>query len=223
MKNTLILTLAYAMFAIVSLYGAFNQDVILHFVARLFLFPILLIMYLLATPKKEINKLYVCMILIFGVGELFYVNPQSYFKYSLYCYFISHLLFIRIIYVKYLMNKQITDVIIFSLPFVLPYSVILLLFKDLDLQWSIIVAVFGIVACINGSVVFINYAKTRNIQNYLFFVGFFVLSLVDSLAGIYMFNLKDELFYLLSLTLDLMAKYMICRGFMLKRGDGLLV
>lgn len=223
MNNTFLLTLVYIVLGFISLIGAFTQDVSLHFTVRVFLPLTLLVMYLLAVPKERRNKLYMLMILFFGIGELFYVYPEVYFKYSLLFYFVSHLLFIITVYKDYIVKKSFSNTLIFTLPFILPYSVILLLFKGLSLQWVLIVIVFGMVACVNGSVVFINYAKTKNIQNYLFFIGFFILSLVDSLAGIYMFNIRDELFYLLSLTLDLIAKYMICRGFMLTKEDGLLV
>lgn len=223
MNNTFLLTLVYIVLGFISLVGAFTQDVFLHFIARVFLPLTLLLMYLLAVPKERRNKLYILMVLSFGIGELFYVYPQVYFKYSLLFYFVSHLLFIRTVYKDYIIKKSFSDILIFTLPFILPYSIILLLFKDLSLQWVFIIIVFVLVACVNGSVVFINYAKTKNVQNYLFFIGFFVLSLVDSLAGIYMFKIRDEIFYLLSLTLDLIAKYMICRGFMLTKEDGLLV
>lgn len=223
MKRTFILTFVYMLLALVLLYAAFDLNLELHFIVRLFLFPVLLAMYLLAVPKKEVNKTYILMVFVFWISELFYADIRNYFEYCFYCYFIAHVLFIKIIYDKYLKVKSVTDVLTFSLPFILPYSVVLMLFKNLDLQWTVIVIVFGIIASINGSVVFINYARTKNIQNYLFFVGFFMISLVDSLTGVYIFNQEEELFYLLSLTLDLIAKYMICRGFMLRREDGLLI
>lgn len=223
MNSTFLFTSIYIILSLASLIGAFTQDDFLHLTIRFFLFPTLLLMYLLGVPKERQNKLYILMILFFGAGELFYVYPESYFKYTLFFYLISHLLFAITIYKDYLTEKSLSDILVFTLPFALPYSIVLLLFKGLNLEWLLIVITFGLVGCVNGSVVFINYAKTKNVKNYLFFVGFFILSLVDSLAGIYMFNIKNELFYLLSLTLDLIAKYLICRGFMLKKEDGLLV
>lgn len=222
MKSTFLLSGVYLTLAVTSLIGAFTLNTNLHFWARVFLIPTLLSIYLLGTPKAKWNKLYIIMVFLFGAGELFYVYPEDYFHYSLAFYLISHLLFIKIIYDKHLINKSIFDVFSFSLPFLLPFSIILILFKNLTPKWTVTVVLFGIIACINGSVVLINYSKTRNIQNYLFFIGFFTLSLVSSLAGVYMFNIRDDLFYLLSLSLDLIAKYMICRGFLLKREDGLI-
>lgn len=223
MKSTLILSGVYVVLALVSLIGAFTLNTDLHLGARIFLIPTLLVMYLLAIPKKELNWLYITMILTFGFGELFYVYVESYFQFSLYLYFLSHLIFTKIIYDKFLVDKSLFDIFSFSLPFILSYSIILLLYENVNLQWAITIIIFGLLASVNGSVVLINYAKTRNIQNYLFFTGFFVLSLVDSLAGVYMFKIRDELFYLLSLSLDLIAKYMICRGFLLKKEDGLII
>lgn len=223
MKSTFLLSYIYAVLAVVSLVGAFTLNTTLHLGARIFLIPTLLGIYLSAVSKKDWNTLYILMIFLFGVGELFYVYVEDYFQFSLYFYLISHVLFIRIIYAKFLVNKSFFDIFSFSLPFLLPYSIILILYENLNLQWHIIVTLFGLIACVNGSVVLINYAKTRNIQNYLLFIGFFILSLVDTLAGVYMFNIRDELYYLLSLSLDLIAKYMICRGFSLKREDGLII
>lgn len=223
MNSTLLLSGIYILLAITSLVGAFTLNNDLHLGTRILLFPTLLSMYMLGTPKKKWNKLYIAMILMFGIGGLFYVFVEDYFLHSLSFYFIAHLLFIKIIYDKHLINKSFLDIFSFSLPFILPFAIILLLYKNLTIQWVFIISIYIIVGAINGSVVLINYAKTKNIQNYLFFMGFFILSLVGSLAGVYMFNIRDELFYLLSLTLDLIARYMICRGFLLKREDGLII
>lgn len=223
MNSTFLLTSVYIILSFASLVGAFTQNDLLHFIVRIFLPFTLLLMYLLAVPKERRNKMYILTILFFGVGELFYVYPESYFKYALFFYFISHLLFTIIIYKDYLTEKSLSIISVFTLPFLLPYSIIFLLFKGLGVEWIFLITFFALFGSVNGSVVFINYAKTKNIQNYRFFIGFFILSLVDSLAGVYMFKIRDELFYLLSLTLDLIAKYMICRGFILTKKDGLLI
>lgn len=223
MNSTHLLSGVYILLAITSLVGAFTLNTDLHFGARTFLIPSLLSIYILGTPKKKWNILYIIMILLFGIGGLFYVFVEDYFLYSFGCYFIAHFLFTKTIYDNYLVNKSFFDIFSFSLPFLLPFSIILLLYQNLTIQWKLIFSIYIFLGAINGSVVLINYAKTKNIQNYLFFMGFFILSLVSSLAGVYIFNIRDDLFYLLSLTLDLIAKYMICRGFLLKREDGLIV
>lgn len=154
------------------------------------------------------------MLFFIALGEFLLIDPYQYFEYVIYSYFLSHVIFSVVIYNNYLRNESKFDVFTFSLPFLLTFSIVFILF-NLNLFWGIKVLILGISACINGSVVLLNYANSRTKQNYFFFVGGFIMLVADAFGGIYRFTAKEEINYFSSILFDFIAQYLIFRGFLL--------
>lgn len=214
MKSILWFTCLYALVAISLLFAIATNNTLLQFIAR-GVFPLLLYFtYFNLVPKKRISKLYLGVIFCITIGEFFLTDSYKYFEYVIYSYLIAHVLFTIIIYRYYLRNESMFDVFTFSLPFLLTFSIIYILF-NLDLSWGIKVVSLGTIACINASTVLLNYANNRTKQNYLFFLGVFIWLVADAFGGIYRFKAKLEFHFLLSIALDFAAQYLIFRAFLL--------
>lgn len=214
MKSTYIFSTIYAIITFCVLNAIMYSDIEHQFIAKIFLSIILLSMYLFAVKKENVKKLYVLMLLFVGLGQIMFIFIEDYFYVSVFSYFSAHIVFSYIIYKKYLKKQSLFDIITFSLPFIFVFSVAYVLF-DINLDKGAKIIITGLVACLNASLILLNYANTRNVQNYLFFMGLFIWLMVDALSGVYMYSFKEEIFYLLAVMLDVIAQYMICRAFML--------
>lgn len=148
-------------------------------------------------------------------GQLFFIIPESYFSHTLYSYFIAHSLFATMVYIKYLRNKSFFDIFTFSLPFLLTFSTIYIMLEGLDFWWNVRILSFAPVICFNATIVLLNYITRKNTRNYLFFIAITIWLIVDALASVYMFNLREELYYAIVIVLDAVVQYLICRGIML--------
>lgn len=215
MKNsTTILSLIYIIIVVFNLNAALDSNLNYEFISKFFLSITLLLIYVFAVKKEHFKKLYLVMLLFIGVGEVFYVFIDTHFYISIYSYMIAHLIFIYLISKHYLKKQSLFDIFTFSLPFLFIFSVAYVLFNIQFLE-GIKIIITGIVACLNATLVLLNYANSRTVQNYLFFIGIIIWLMVDALSGVYMFNFKDEVYYLLTILLDAIAQYMICRAFIL--------
>lgn len=214
MKSTMILSIVYLLLSLFLLNSSFNKNFEFQLFAKIFLPLTLLMMYVTSVKKEKRRILYIIMIFFIAVGELAFLYPKDYFIVSIYAFCIAHIIFTFIIYRNYLRNKSKFDVFTFSLPFMFTISVIFVLL-DLDVFWSVHLVIAGLATIVNASTVLLNYANKRNEQNYLFFMGVFIWMLLNSLAVVYVFKESKEIYYLLSVILDVIAHYMICRAFIL--------
>lgn len=219
-SKTLQLSLFYfSLLTILLIEFYFIPNFSLKITIKILLTVVLIIMYLLKTPKQKYNYLYISSLISAGVGEVFFVMPDSYFSITIYGYLIAHILFTITVYKKHLENKSFFDVFTFSLPFILTFSVIYVMLEGLDFWWSIKILTFGPIMALNGAVVLLNYANKKNLRNYLFFIGTFIWFVVDILTAVYVFNLRLEIYYVIIVTLDALAQYIICRGFIVNKNN----
>lgn len=213
MKKTTIFSFVYFGIFFLLIAGLLNQNHLLQFVTKVSLVLVLLLLYFSENLGKKRNGLYILMLLFVCAGQLFFIEPDTYFSYTLYCYLITHILFSVIIYTKYLKRKSSFDIFTFSLPFLLTFSIIYIMLENLSFWWRIRALVFGPICCINGTITILNYLETKNRENFFLFVGIFIWLVVDALAMVYMFNLKEELYHNIIVILDAIANYLVCIGF----------
>lgn len=214
MKNIVWFTCCYVVLTFVVLYGVLTKNTSLQLIAKVFLPILLFSVYLFTVPKEKINKLYLVMILLVTIGEFFITYPYQYFNYVILFYLLAHITFTIIIYRNYLRNESFFDVFTFSLPFLLTFSIIYILY-ELNFYWGIKVMILGVFVCINTSTVLLNYANNRSKQNYLFFLGMFLWLVADSFGGAYRFKGGILLFNFFSISLDFISEYLICIAFLL--------
>lgn len=225
MKKTHFFSFTYFFLLIVLLSKSFLYDsYIFQLIVKILLFASLLAMYLTEVSKQKWNKWYLLMTVFVLLGQLFFVNPDpnSHFSYTLYLYFIAHMLLSFIVYDKYLEDKSFFDIFTFSLPFILSLSVIYVMIdKDsLDTWWEFRLISFAFVVCFNATIVLMNYIAKKNIRNYLIFIGVVIWLIVDLLSVIYVFNMREEIYYQIITVLDAVVQYLICRGFILNNSKG---
>lgn len=214
MKSTTVLSIIYVIFSFFLLISTFNNDFESQFLMKL-LMPLLLgSLYVFNVKKERFNKYYLLIVFSLAIGEIAFLFRKDYFIVSTYTFTIAQIILTIVIYHKYLRNRSKFDIFTFSLPFLFTISVIYLLL-DLNYFWSIHIFFAGLVTIVTASTVLLNYANTKNVQNYLFFMGAFTLLLLNTLACIYVFHDSEEIYFLLAIILDVIANYMICRAFLL--------
>lgn len=225
MKNKIsLLSFFYFLLIVILLKAIFYESYVLQIVVKLLLFLSLLAIYMIKVPRQQWNKLYLPMIVLTFFGQVLFIKSNSYFAYTFYLYFIAHTLFAIIVYKKYLKDKSFFDAFTFSLPFILTFSIIYIMLEGMEFWWEIRIIVFGFMACLNATIVLLNYIATKNMRNYLLFIGLFIWIVVDGLAAVYIFNSRLEVYYIIIITLDAIVQYIICRGFSLyKDKDGKVV
>lgn len=215
MKKTYIFSFLYFSLILLLLKGFIDKNSILQLISKICLFLTLITTYITTVSNNNWNKLYIGMTITILIGQLFFINPESYFSYSLYSYFIAHFLFAIMIYTKFLKNKSSLDIFTFSLPFLLTFSAIYIMLEGLDFWWNIKIIAFAPAVCFNATIALLNYITRKNTRNYLFFIATTIWIIVDALATVYMFNLREDLYYAVVITLDAIVQYLICRGVML--------
>lgn len=225
MKNPVIIfsSLYFLLLATLLIEFYFTPNLSLKITIKILLTVVLIIMYFLRVAKQQYDYLYVGSLIFAGIGETFFVVPDAYFNITIYGYLIAHILFTITIYKKYLKNKSFFDAFTFSLPFILTFSVIFVMLEGLDFWWNLKILTFGPIMALNGAIVVLNYANTKNLRNYLFFIGTFMWFVVDTLAAVYVFNFRLEIYYVIIVTLDAIAQYIICRGFTLQKRKAELI
>lgn len=215
MKNIKILSFVYLGIFLLLIKGLLDQNYTLQFITKIALSLVLLIIYLSIGLSKRRDRLYITMLVFVCLGQLFFIKQDVYFIYTFYCYLIMHILFVIIIYTKYLKNKSLFDVFTFSLPFLLMFSVIYVLLEDLNFWWSVRVLVFGFVCCLNATLAPLSYMETRNKMGFLLFIGVFIWIVVDGLAIVNLFNLRERTYYNIIVFIDAIASYLVCLGFVI--------
>lgn len=213
MKKIRLLSVVYFGLFLLLIKGLLAQSYVLQVVAKVSLIVVMLLMYLLSSTKKTRDIRYVMMILLVFTAQLFFIKPDVYLKYSVYCYLMVHILFTVIVYTKYLKNKSSFDIFTFSFPFFMMFSVIYVLLENLSFWWHIKVLLFGPICCVNGTVAALSYIETKNKRNLFLFIGVFTWLVVDALTIVQAFNLKERLYYNIVVGLDVVANYLVCMGF----------
>lgn len=177
---------------------------------------LLVITYMVSVPKKKQEKIYFILILLFALGDVFYSYPIRFFVFSLVFYIISYVLFTIYIYKTQLRDRNSFKIFTFASPFIFTYGVIFSLLKNLNEIWFFVVLLAGIIASISGSIITLSYANKRSDKNLLFFMGIFIIQMMNFFAGIYFFNIQKEVYYLAVTFLGCFAQYLICLGFIVE-------
>lgn len=211
MRNIYAISTAYLFVSFFILYFIFHENLLYELLARGSGVLLLGTLYFFNVEKEKKNWLYPLLLLCIGVGQLFFSQPENYFAYTIVTYSMAHIIFMLLIYNNFLKQKSPFEIFTFSLPFMLTLSIICILL-DFNFYWGIGIFVIGILACLNGSMVLLNYATETTVRNYILFIGYFIWFIVDELAGVFMFGKSEEVYYLFTVILDLLAQYLICRA-----------
>lgn len=176
-------------------------------------------LFLLYTSSvKKTNKLYVLMFPLILASHCFIIYIESYFNTCLYIYMLISILSIILIYKKMLFKKSLFNIFTFALPFFMAFTTIFTLIKKNLGPFEIVSTfIFGIVICINGSIVLLNYSQQQEIDNYLIFIGVFTIIAADASAALYQYANKGIIFYQLLVVFDYLGQYAVCRGLILKQ------
>lgn len=218
MKSTTLLSIIYALLTAFVLNSILNKEPNYHLVGIILSSVTLLVTYLVFIKKEDVKYGYILMLLFTGIGKMLFVYVNDWFYISILFYSLAHIIFIVIIYKGYLKHQSAFDIFTFFLPFIFIFLVAYILF-DIPANEGFKIILTGVISCINATLVLLNYANTRSVQNYLFFIGIFIWLLVDAFAAMYMYKYKEDIFYLLTVMLDAIAQYMICRAFILDAID----
>lgn len=215
--NTALLSNVYIVSVLITMIFAFQGNAYMQIALKICNIGVLLMLYLISVPKNEQEKLYIITLCLLLIGHINFTFPNlSNFDFTFFPYLISHILMIWLICKNYLKNESIKDILVFALPFSLSFIVFAILLLNLTLFWFIKSVFLGFLACINCSVVLLVYVKKTSIKNYMLFFGVFMWFLVDAFCAIFMFNGREEIFYFLTLILDWIAQFMICKSLIMK-------
>lgn len=216
-NKTLFFTVLYVLLCLITMFLVIENNKMLQPFIKPFI-PITLFLYYSFSVKK-IEPLYVTMLFMAMVGQLFMILPYNYFVFSLLAYLVFHLIATIFIFKKFLLKKSVFDIFTFALPFFMSFSTIFfLIYKNLNND-LIPVFFFGIIGAINGSVVLLNYSQQQNIPNYLIFIGLFTVISADANASLFVYGEGSIIFYHLLILLDQLGQYAICRGIILKEQE----
>lgn len=179
--------------------------------------PITLALFYYVSVKK-INITYFFIFPLILIGHLLTSYIESYFIYCLLIYTVVNILNLVNIYKNHLAKKSFFNIFTFSLPFFMAFATIFVLIADKMEGYLLVpVFVFIITACINGSIVLLNYSQKQDIDNYLIFIGAFTVISCYACVALYMFGGKDDLYYQLVVLFDYLGEYAICKGIILSQ------
>lgn len=179
----------------------------------------LVVMYAVSVAKDKWDKNYFILALLFSFGDGFYSFPIQFFSFSFVFYTVIYIIFTLYIY-KELKNKDWFRIFTFASPFIFTYGVIILLLKNVTPLWFLAILITGFTTCINASVITLNYASKRSKRNFFFFIGMFLIQMMNFLAVMHYFNEQSKnSYYLIINTLSLFSQYLICLGFITPKED----
>lgn len=218
-KKVVIPTVLYTVLIVVLMYVIVFAQSFVQIPVKVFCSLMLFTIYIINVPKEHWNKNYFTVQFLFFLGDVFYSYPIRFFHISLVFYVAVYIAFSIYLYKKGLKNKDWFLIFTFALPFLFTYGIIFTLLRNLDMWWGIGIGLVGIVICVNASLVVLSYAYRRSKRNLFFFVGVFLIQMVNFLAGVYYFNEQNQSYYLIINGCSLVAQYLICLGFIVSKKE----
>lgn len=210
------LTVLYAVLCVATMSLLFIGNKQLQFFTKPFISVCLFLMYVWSV--KKVNLLYSLMLFSLFLTHCFVIFPELYFMTGIYAYLAFNVLAIPLLYKKILLKRSIFNVITFALPFFMATTTIyLLIYKNLENSDIIPVFVFGITACLNGSIVLLNYSQEQDVDSYLIFIGMFSIIATSASGSVYKYGGGGIIFYHLLILLDFLGQYALCRGIIMKQ------
>lgn len=216
-NKTLLFTIIYLILCFLVMTFVIEENTKNQLYIKPFATVTLLLFYV--SSVKKYNFLYFLMLFTMCIGHYLMIFPKSYFIPALYAYLGFHLLSSIHIYRNFLLKKDIFSVFAFSIPlFMIFLAFVLLFFNNLENISILHIFSFGLVICINGSIVLLNYFQQQNIGNYLIFMGIYIIITSDACCYIYNYESTDNiLYYQLLVLLDFLGLYIVNRGVIIKQ------
>ena len=154
--------IASSVFVIVSvldLIGIVLKQPDLVFVFKPLILMSLMFLYMISVSKK--NRWYIWALVCSFSGDVFLLfNGQQFFIIGLIFFLIAHLIFTKII-LGWLNKSSLKHKIIAAIPFLITFSVLLLVLVDFLGEMFLPVMVYGIIISIFGAISLLNYLNTK--------------------------------------------------------------
>lgn len=212
-KRITIITLLFLLISILEVYGTIMNSKLLEFTFKPLLMVALATLYLISVKKP--NFWFVSALFFSFWGDVLLLFPEKYFIGGLVSFLITHIIYIKLIRGFFTTVKTKT-VIYAAIPFVVYFSLIVLLIKENLGELLIPVIVYGIAISIFGTVALLNYIKNKATENSWLLIGALLFILSDSIIAINEFYFSASVLQVFIMITYIVSQYLICKAIIIK-------
>lgn len=197
----------FFMFAGLDLLGILLENMTLRYIFKPLINSTLVLVYL-ASVKKP-NKWYIIGLIFAFIADILLLNSANlFFLLALISFLFMYFSYITIV-IKRIENYSGRDMFLAPLPFVLVLILVIFFVYANSREFFIPILIYGILACVFGSLTFYNYLEKRSIQSLLLFFGSFFLITSNVMSAMEKFYLQNR-----ELAVGIMLTY-VCAQFLI--------
>ncbi|CAM1340785.1 lysoplasmalogenase [Tenacibaculum amylolyticum] len=208
-----IIALLFLLVSMLEVYGTIMNNKLLEFIFKPLITVVLAILYLVSVKKRSFW--FVSALFFSFWGDVLLLFPKKFFIGGLVSFLITHIIYIKIIRGFFTTVKTKT-VIYAAIPFVVYFSLIVMLIKENLGELFVPVIVYGIAISTFGTVALLNYIKNKATENSWLLIGALLFILSDSIIAIKEFYFSASILQVLIMITYIVSQYLICKAVIIK-------